>query len=162
MPRATSAKPDPDAVYIAWQAFATNVGGVDVSVHQGQRLRGSTPVVQACASMFVEDGALPDERPSTWQVVEEQDAVAAEAAEAAALMDVHLAVPPAWFAQRDAVVLNRSVRYGHGYGSNASLPVGYATLEAGILVPPDSELVRAQPGWFDEITWQPKKRGRKS
>lgn len=160
MPRATNTTPKPGGIYVAWTSFATTVDGVDVSVKEGERLRGDVAVVQRCFGQFVEDGLPASEKPTTWEVVAQQDAVAAEAAEAAALMDVHLAVPPQWYAQPDAVVLNRSVRYGHGYGSNASLPVGYGVLEAGILVPRDSELVRAQPSWFDEITWQPKKRAK--
>ena len=59
-------KPDPDAVYVAWQGFAA---GDSIVVSQGTRLRGDSPAVVAMPHCFVRDGTPENEWPSRWDFV---------------------------------------------------------------------------------------------
>ena len=59
MPRVKNPKIDPDAVYECIESFAAEPPGLGypVVVNRGQRLRGSSPVVQHSPGCFVRDGA---------------------------------------------------------------------------------------------------------
>jgi hypothetical protein len=61
MPRASKTNPkvDDDAVYVAIESFAAEVAGLghEITVQRGQRLRGSSPVVQERPYYFIQDGA---------------------------------------------------------------------------------------------------------
>ena len=57
MPKVAKGKPDPAVIYVAWQSFAAEVDGAQVSVRAGARLHGDTPVVVACFWNFVREGA---------------------------------------------------------------------------------------------------------
>jgi hypothetical protein len=81
-------------LYTSWTSFSTTIDGLDVTVKEGERLRGDVAVVRECFGQFVEDGLPAPEKPTTWEVVAQQDAVAAEAAEAQAKTAVHLVDAP--------------------------------------------------------------------
>lgn len=49
-------KLDPDAIYVAWQGFATTIDGTPVIIREGARLRGTEPAVKHLPQFFVKDG----------------------------------------------------------------------------------------------------------
>lgn len=62
MPRVNGTKkPDPDAVYVAWQGAA--LPDPDITLPKGSRLKGDHPAVRNNSWLFVEDGALDEDAP---------------------------------------------------------------------------------------------------
>src|SRR4051794_2608708 len=158
MPRAANTRPDKSKVYRAWQSFAALVDGKDVIVTQGERLRGDLPVVAACFSQFVEDGAPRSEWPTSWADALDRDEAlqAAEAAEAKC--DVHLAAAPQVYERVDVLIALEPLTVGVGCSSNASVPIHYLEVEKGALVHRTDPLVVAKPDCFGELDWTPKKK----
>jgi hypothetical protein len=80
---------DPEAIYIAWQAFAA--AGIDNVIAKGTRLRGDALAVKVAPGMFVPDLTPEDEYPSAFAHTIEQD----EAADRAYRADQAKRYPPA-------------------------------------------------------------------
>jgi hypothetical protein len=138
MPRASNAKPDQDAVFVAWQSGAAEIDGVAYSVVEGERRRGSDALVQAHPWLFIEDGATEGETLNAFtQLVDSHDAE-----QAAVEHEVQLAGPlPVPLAIEDVIRLSRSVAVRAGYVENQKL----ATYDAGTMFAAASEVASLLP-----------------
>jgi hypothetical protein len=142
MPRAARKKKDeidPGAIYTAWQGGSCDVDGILYTVTAGERRRGSDPMVQAQAWLFVEDGAV-DVPSFATTLVERSDAE-----RAAPDFEVTLsgALPEPLKAE-DTIQLTRSVTVRAGYVDDQKVQtfdkgtVFSVRSEIAGLLPPDS------------------------
>jgi hypothetical protein len=100
MPLATKRKkPDPNAIYVAWESVALALPGSPV-VRRGTRLRGDDPIVQAAPEWFLPDGT--DDR-------EVQRRIAAHYADTLEVDEPPPAPPEPPLRDEDAVVALRDI-----------------------------------------------------
>ena len=113
-------KPEPNTIYVAWQAFCTDAMPGAPVIPNGSRLRGDNPAVLACPHNFVKHGASRDEVGNA--------ALAHSAASPSPEPVADFRAPPAPLRDADACVAIRRVsaldgsdRSGTGYLEQAPL-----------------------------------------
>ena len=140
MPRAAKKQPtiDKTAVYVCWMSGSADVDGVTYSFHQGQRLRGDDPTVQAVPHYWVPDGTPESERPNFWDAVIERRDAERPPPDFAVTLSGALPVP---LEVEDTVRLLRAVRVRAGYVDDQRV-VQY---ERDTILPASCELVSLLP-----------------
>jgi hypothetical protein len=138
MPRAAKKKSeiDPAGTYVCWQSGAALVDGEEFSFHQGERLRGDSPLVQATSQFWTLDG---DEIPTHWDTVVERNE-----ADRPPPPDFELTLSgalPTPLAIEETIRLTRAVRVRGGYVDDQKIQ----TYERDTILPAACELASLLP-----------------
>lgn len=143
MPRASrkNDKPDPDGIYVAWQAGSADIDGITYAVTTGEQRRGNDPMVQAHPWLFVPDGTPEHERPNAFGHLVERR----EAERAPVDFDVIVVHEPTPLEAHEVRVLSRAIVAAVGVGKDKKL----VQLEKGQVFAAGSEIVGAIPDAFE-------------